>query len=634
MAPLTKHAKEAFKTLLNRYSEENYFYLARNYLGLIKTPFHKPELTTKLCNFFSQPEIEGKILSLIDEMDQIILSLVHIGGPLTGENIISLLEGKWSYGKLVRRVSNLQERMILLNDGGSLIFNPLFEERIRLLCSLKPLLGEGPDVLQNGAYCSTEFVRAYLNVLDREQRLAYKDEYSSLFPSYSPEQLKLLFSLLGETLGRQCVITAEKRVSVNFEKAQQLLALSDRQLLCLLIAEPYPLEKERMQALLFSNELMALLDKVGSCDTASLTLLLRLLSLKTGLTYDSSLLDTLSTLGVLSLNDLWHANHIEEDALRSTLVIDSDNTISYSGSCPGSDILYRFSELTVLDRQTSYQVTPQSFTRGLDSNLTWTVIHTYLENNSYPLMSASLLKMLAITYERYQQITIYDGIVLVTEDRVTRLLTQLESMQDHIVAIINENTFLMKRSTEMTWRNILVQSGVLVPAKRTGERLEVTAEADNPFFEKLVQVSKLPPVPIDIPCMLDREPAMLDQTLHLAIETMKLTKAERSDLEQRFKAKMILVEDQIVAQVVNGVIEAGGFDYQGKVGLCRNAVGKHNIALQLMLPEQELIVQALEVAYTAQKEALLKAAVMPDMEVKIIPVSKIFLVRQLRYHLV
>jgi len=87
MAPLTKHAKEAFKTLLNRYSEENYFYLARNYLGLIKTPFHKPELTTKLCNFFSQPEIEGKILSLIDEMDQIILSLVHIGGPLTGENI-------------------------------------------------------------------------------------------------------------------------------------------------------------------------------------------------------------------------------------------------------------------------------------------------------------------------------------------------------------------------------------------------------------------------------------------------------------------------------------------------------------------------------------------------------------------
>ncbi len=634
MAPLTEYAKDAFKTLLNRYSEENYFYLARNYLGLIKTPFHKPALTTKLCNFFSQPEIEEKILSLIDEMDQIILSLVNIAGPLTGENIIKLLEGKWSYGKLVRRVSNLQERMILINDGGSLIFNPLFEERVRPLCSLKPLFGEESDPLQHGPYCSTEFVRAYLNVMDREQKLTYKEEYSSLFPAYSSEQLKLLFALLGEVLSRQCVLTGEKRIAVDFGKAHQLLSLNDRQLLCLLLAEPFPREKERPKAVFFANNLIAVLQKLGSCDTASLKLLLKILALKSGIEYEGTLLDRLSTLGVLSLNNIWHANQIEEETGRSTLVIDSDNTISYSGSCSDSDILYRFSDLSILDRQTSYQVTAQSFTRGLDGNLAWEDIRTYLEKNSYPLMSDSLLKMLGITHERYQQITIYDGIVLVTEDRVTRLLTQLESMQDHIVATIAANTFLMKRSTEQTWRTILVQSGVLVPAKRNGERTEAIPEADNPLFEKLVQENKVAPLSIDILPLQEMHPVSLDKELRMKIETAKLTKAERSDLEQRFKAKMILVEEQIVAQVVNGVIEAGGFDYQGKVGLCRNAVGKKNIALQLMLPDQELIVQALEVAYTAQKEALLKAAVMPDMEVKIIPVSKIFLVRQLRYHLV
>jgi len=630
---LTEDAKEAFKTLLNRYSEENYFYLVRNYLGLIKTPFHKPALTTKLCNFLSQPEIEEKVLSLIDEMDQVILSLVNIAGPLTGENIISLLSGRWSYGKLVRRVSNLQERMILINDGGFLIFNPLFEQRVRLLCSLKPLLGEDPDALQGESYCSTEFVRAYLNVMDREQKLAYKDEYCSLFPSYRPEQLKLLFTLLGEVLSRQHIITGEKRIAVDFDNAHQLLALNDRQLLCMLIAEPFS-EKERTKAGSFANNLMAILEKVGSLDNPSLKLLLRVLALKTGLEYDLSLMDKLSTLGVLNLDEIWHANQIEEETGRSTLVIDSDNTVSYSGSCKGPDILYRFSDLTVMDRQTSYQVTPQSFTRGLDSNLSWEEIHHYLEKNSYPLMSESLLKMLDITHERYQQITMYDGIVLVTEDRLTRLLTQLKSIQDHIVAIVAPNTFLMKRSTEQAWRAILVQSGVLVPAKRTGERLEIADTPDNPLFEQLVQENKVASVPIGIPSMQEIEPPLVDKTLRLTIETAKLSKAERADLEQRFKAKMILVEDQVVAQVVNGVIEAGGFDYQGKVGLCRNAVGKKNIALQLMLPDQELIVQALEVAYTAQKEALLKAAVMPDMEVKIIPVSKIFLVRQLRYHLV
>ncbi len=631
---MTDYAKEAFKSLLNKYSEENYFYLVRNYLGLIQTPFHKPALTTKLCNFFSQMEIEEKIFSLIDEMDQIILSLVNVGGALTGESIISLLEGRWSYGKLVRRVSNLQERMILLNDGGALIFNPLFEERLRLLCSLKPLLGEESDQLKSGSYCSTEFVRSYLNVMDRELKLAFKEEYTSLFPSYSPEQLKLLFAHLGQVFTRQCIITGERRISVNFEKAHKLLTLNDRQLLCTLIAEPFPKEKDRPKAIAFANSLIAFLEKVGSCDTPSLKLLIRVLALKAGIEADAQLLDTLTTLGVLSLDDIWHANQIEEETGRSTLVIDSDNSVSYSGSCKADDILYRFSDLLILDRQTSYHVTPQSFTRGLDNNLTWKGIRTYLEKNSYPMMSDSLIKTLGITHERYQQITIYDGIVLVTENRVTRLITQLESIQDHIVSTIAENIFLMKRSTEQTWRNILVQSGILVPAKRTAEKLEVSTDADNPLFEILIRQSKVAPLPIAIPTMQQMHPAPPDKILRMNIETAKLSKAERSDLEQRFKAKMILVEDQIVAQVVNGVIEAGGFDYQGKVGLCRNAVGKKNIALQLMLPDQELIVQALEVAYTAQKEALLKAAVMPDMEVKIIPVSKIFLVRQLRYHLV
>ncbi len=631
---MTEERKEAFKTLLNRYSEENYFYLARNYLGLITTPFHKPALTTKLCNFFSLPEIEEKILSLIDEKDQIILSLVNISGPLTGENIITLLKDRYSYGNLVRKVSNLQERMLLLNDGGVLIFNPLFEDKLRLLCSLKPLFGEQASQMQHGAYCSTEFVRAYLNIIDKEQRLTYKEDFSSLFPSYSSAHLKKLFALLGEVLCNQCVIVGEKRVEVDFEKAHHLLALNDRQLLCLLIAEPFPQEKDRERAVAFANTLIAALEKIGSCDTHSLQLLIKVLSLKTGVEFDDTLLDRLTTLGVLTFNEEWQANQIEKEDERSMLVIDSDNTISYSGSCKASDILYRFADLTGLDRQTSYQVTAQSFTRGLDGGLSWEQINSYLEENSSPQMSEALQKMLGITYERYQQITIYDGIVLVTEDRVTRLLTKLESMQEHISATIAPNTFLMKRETELTWRKILVQSGVLVPAKRSGEYLEAAPERDNPLFEKLVEESQVSPVSIDIPPRKEMQPAALDKVLRMEIETGKFTKAEKSDLEQRFKAKMILVEEQIVAQVVSGVVEAGGFDYQGKVGLCRNAVGKKDIALQLMLPDEELIVQALEVAYTTEKEALLKAAVMPDMEVRIIPVSKIFLVRQLRYHLV
>jgi hypothetical protein len=95
---------------------------------------------------------------------------------------------------------------------------------------------------------------------------------------------------------------------------------------------------------------------------------------------------------------------------------------------------------------------------------------------------------------------------------------------------------------------------------------------------------------------------------------------------------MILSSSQVVAQAINTTIEAGGFDYQGKVSLVRQAVGRKDVALQLQLTDQELVVQALEVAYTVEREALLKAAVMPTMEVKILPISKIFLIQLVRFH--
>ena len=631
---MTDYAKEKFKKLLSRYTEDNYFYIARNYLGLIPTPFHKPAITTRLCSFFSQKNVQDKIISLLDEMDCVILSLVRISSSIDAQTCTVLLKGKWSYGTLLRQVSNLQERMVLLNDEGKLVFNPLLEEKLQSFCSLKPLFGTEQNKSKNEPYCSTEFVRAYFSLLEKEKKLSFKDEYALLFPAYNLEQLKLIFTSLTDTLTRLCIISQQKdrKLSINHSKAQFLLSLKDRQLLCFLVA--FDLDERKIkEGVQFTNNLISVLQKIGCCDTSSLKLLLRTLALKAGIRYDSSLIDCLSKWGLLTLDELWYANHIEEEVGRTTLVVDSDNTISYSGNCSMDDILFRFAEISVLDRQTSYKVTPQSFTRGLDNLLTWEQVKAYLENNSYPSMSLSLIKLLQITYERYHQITIYDGIILTSEARTSRLIESLVSIQEHRLQTIAPNVYLMKRSTESLWRQILTSSGALLPSTIADEQVELVKQEENPLFSLLVEESKVAPFVVDLKEFSEEKNMDEDPSIAKAIEKATLTALQRQDFEHRYKARMILVEDQIVPQVVNGVIEAGGFDYQGKVGLCRQAVGKQNIALQLQLTDQELVVQALEVAYTPQKEALLKAAVMPTMEVKIIPVSKIFLVRQLRYHL-
>jgi hypothetical protein len=591
-------------------------------------------LTAKLYNFFSQSTIQDKIIDLLDELDCFILSYVKLAGPVKAEQITSLLKAKGSYGTLLRRVANLQERMILLNEDGKLDFNPLLESRLNEFTSLKPLLGTSKSMSRSGPYCSGEFIRAYLSIIDKEAKLGFKDEYEAFFPAFKPEQVRLIFSRLGELfLSMGILETAkEKKISIEYEKANKLLDLNDRQILCFLLAWELG-DHAKRNAVRFANNLIEVLAAIGSCDTNSLKLLVKTIALKQGITYDSSILDCLSTWGLVTLDGLWHANIIEEEFNRSPLVIDSDNTVSYNGTCPPEDILYRFSDLNILDRQTSYKVSPQSFCRAWDNGLSYQKIRSYLEENSYPSMNQSLLKILEITYERYSQVSIYDGIVLCTSGRTERLIESLDSLQEHCIKKLAEGVFLMRRSSENTWRQILVSTGSLIPATLCKEQIEVIKKERHPLFEELVLLSHIQKEKLTLQVERQEKQVSTDKEIFKAIELANLNSAQRQDLLQRYESRMILSTSQIVGQIVNGVIEAGGFDYQGKVSLCRQAVGKANIALQLQLTDLELVVQALEVAYTPQKEALLKAAVMPTMEVKIIPVSKIFMVRQLRYYL-
>ncbi len=628
MGQLNEQAQESFKALVSRYSEDNYFFLVRNYLGLVSTPFHKPQLTGRLCSFFCQKHIQESMLAMLDEMDQVILSLLQVTGPVRSEDITMLLKQRWSYGTLLRRVSNLQQRMILLNDNGYLVCNPLLEQKLQECTSLLPLFGEQALACRNTPYCSTEFLRAFLSLVRKEERLAFREEYLRTFPTFGAEPLEQLFNALGKALLSLSVLEGDKRISINEEKATALLALNDRKLLCLLLC--HQLGTESMP---FASDLLEMLGKIGSLDTNSLKLLIGALSVKHHLQAAPNLLSELSTWGVITLDEGWHVSALDAGHGHSGLLVDSDQTISYEGTCPADDLLYRIAEIEVLDHQKRYRVTKESFVLALDSGLTFDEIAHYLHTRSKASSEQPLLKQLALLSERYRRIAIHDELVLSCDERTANLLTNLPSLKEHVLSSLSPTIFLMRRDSEEVWRQILVDSGQLLGATKRHEQIEVKHAPTNPLFSFLLENARICREP-KVPNLIGPKPeAKVDNLLLEAIRTAKLTDEQRSDLEHRFHAKMILAKEQIVAQILNTVLEAGGFDYQGKVSLCRQAAGKTNIALELQLTDQELVVHALEVAYTPQKEALLKAAVMPTMEVKIIPVSKIFLVRLVRIHL-
>lgn len=629
---MTEQAQERFKTLLGRYSEDNYFHLARNYLGLIKTPFHKPQLTARLCAFFSQKEIQSQMIDLLDEFDLVILSLLELGGPMNSEQITQLLRVHYSYGTLLRRVSNLQERLILLNDDGLLVFNPLIESELSSLCTLKPLLGTYGGNFVSTSFCDTEFVRAYFSLVQEEQKAVFSDEYASRFPTYELQRLKQLFETLTEIFTSLGIIQGQKRVEINYHKASQLLLLDTHRLLCFLLAASLS-EEVGQNSLSYCSELICILKTIKCCDTTSLKMLIKILGIKYNMPYYPNLLTTLSTFSIITLDELWHVSDLDYANDRSVLLVDSDQSISYTGNAKADDILYRFAVLEVLDQQKRYRVTKDSIISAFDSCLDYAQIEDFLLHNTRPEMAATLLKQIAMLEERYNMLSIYDGIVICTDERLSNLVLNLPALSEHVVKQLAPTVFLIHRDSEPLFRETLKSSGQLVGKTKRYEQIEILQKQTFVRFDKLWDAARGCK---EVPALLEvgkAKIARFNNSVKKAIENATLSCAQKQDHEHRYQAKMILHESQIAPHIINNVIEAGGFDYQGKVSLCKQAVGKKNIALQLQLTDQELVVQALELAFTAQKEALLKAAVMPQMEIKILPVSKIFLVRLVRYHL-
>ncbi len=271
---------------------------------------------------------------------------------------------------------------------------------------------------------------------------------------------------------------------------------------------------------------------------------------------------------------------------------------------------------------------------AFDSSLDFPEIKEYLETNSARGMNSSLLKQLEMLSERYQNVTIYDGLVLSCDERTANLVHNLPSLSEHRLATLSPTIFIMRRDSEDTWRQVLKHAGQLVGATKSFDRIEILEKKEHPLLRerigKAVTLKQFTTLASHPEKPVGKAP--LDESLRQAIAKADLSKAEREDIEHRFQSRIILLPSQVVPQVLNPILEAGGFDYQGKVSLCKQAAGKKDILLELQLPDQELIVQALELAFTPQKEALLKAAVMPSMEVKILPVSKLFLIRLVRFH--
>jgi hypothetical protein len=320
--------------------------------------------------------------------------------------------------------------------------------------------------------------------------------------------------------------------------------------------------------------------------------------------------------------------------------IDSDLTISFTSDVvpvDGKDLLHVIAIVRTVDVVTSYEVNRATILRAFDNGLSTEQLCSYLKGltGSLPL---SLERLINQWREEFSRITIYDGVVVKTDERLGRILKAHPSLREHLLEEISPDVFLFPRNTEQQWRQIIASTGIGVLPSSIGtkepQREEAEAEKEPEVFDEplaralhdLARTRRSEPAA--------SEPVFLDE-LREAINKKTLSRAEREELLARLERKLILLPSQIAASDGRTqTMEASGFDYQGKINLSKATVNSAAYLLELSVLDpdgtpQVLMTEVKEFIKDA-REAAIRVRILPAGEEKVFSIGKIFRMRRLR----
>jgi len=666
-----------FKRWLEDLDNEKFYYFARNYLPEVSTPYNQIDVIEQLISFFLNDENSSTMLSTIDEIDSLIIGLANLTGGINSSNILKLLRPfesetstednsvkfytyfnnnkyieEFNYVEIIDHISSLVKRMLLLSNNGKFILNPIFGDELVLKGSLLPLMSvNSKEKFYNDNYISTEVLRGYLSILKIEQKLTInqkKNTLGQLFPSYEESLIIKMSDIIDNLLLNLNIFTPFDYV--EYELLQNLIDLTDFEFNVLLIVNLLnDLFPDNNNVYLFASELLSYALDTKIFDLTSFTLLSEALSTKYNICINDGFIDDLVELSILNkFNNLLFASDIKKVKEESnTLVFDTDLSVRYLGARAKGDILWRFTRIQRLDTQTIYQLTKEDFRDALDSKLTKEKIYDFVIKNSFAKENCPALRYLDLVEQQYSQISIYDGIIIQGNERVSTILSSHPDLQSHIIKKLSDNIFLMQRESEPIWTKIIENSGLLVPRRKgdiiqsdtffTNDQWRVSKgyhlrEEQQTLIKNLVKICSS----IKVETRLFSNPlakkSFSSKKLKIAIELLECRSEEREDLKSRLRLAMIINQSQLAApQVLDSNIGASGFDYKRKVNVFKMAAKQAGAIVKIGYMKHEFLLIVEKIQNLGNNEFSVEAKRLPTLEKVEIPINKIFFVKITNY---
>ncbi len=309
-------------------------------------------------------------------------------------------------------------------------------------------------------------------------------------------------------------------------------------------------------------------------------------------------------------------------------------------------------EVRRFDLYSQYEITKTSFGRGLSAGYEAEEMALTLQALSGKPLPQNVAFSLNNWSAEYSSIALYEGVVLVADEKRRFLVEHSQRIQPYIVKRLAPGVYLLDPRERAVWEEVLREEGIEMLPRAAADaassvlppRLLVPSttqrEKQSPKNLELfaLQDPQLPPGGGDTTELPDA--AEIERDLHRALEALETQRDKREEIEERIKRKLIVHPSQISPHITRGErIEAKGLDYTGKVRLIEQVLqdqrgGGRGESLEIVrrtprgAPSRS-IVHPVDLQKSGTQLILVGFTVPDEREVRI-PVSKMVLVRKLK----
>lgn len=669
-----QQAEQIFENSLAKLDDALYLNLVRNYLGSVPTPFHKPQLTKRLVTLFSNETFLARLVTFITPFDAQVLTALHLAQEATQEELIELFTSGQPFLELQQQLVNLEERLLLIPalDREALIINPLLLPLLleRGIIALQHFYTSEPaasDTVQYRLPFDHTLMRSLFSLHihnaipsgAKGQRWFQTARVRSIFSGWSEEELYSYIPLLEEVLADTAVIcTSKGETSLDLNRAQELLAFSRRQLQIFNVAQLARIKQLFLKATStqlqdYFAAVLALLSHGEAINSQCLQVVLGLMAirhnlnnfqfeaLKTLLIDSGTLSLPVGTSAVMYLNPALLSDTPPEE--ERVFTIDSDFSVTFSGQPRGvaqQDLIHLLCQVEKVDTLSAYRLTKESFQRSCDLGCTVEESIAFLEELSGRKLAEQLRSSLKQWSAESAALKLYDGITVVADERISRLIEGHPDLKEYLVTTIAPHCYLFSRQHQNTWREILSAAGsVFLPRNISEDEIECREEQEaEPLLDTTHswenQRKKFTSLASQTPFSV-QDPAEVIESLGQKIDKLKVDKYEQEELQQRLQNGLLLLDEQIVPLGGrDGPMTATGFDLQGKINLMRTSIAARHELLELHMIDEEgemekLVVQPAELI-GGNRDYTLRFLTQPDRSEHLVSVDKIFFVRRMR----